>query len=323
MTSTHLTEALGEAGRRELQKLRADMGKVVLAALEDPKTVEVMLNPDGRLWQERFGEPLRQIGTMPSWQAEALIRTVAALLKSTVTRENPLVEGHLPLNGERFAGQLPPIVSAPCFAIRKPASAVFPLEDYVASGVMTQAQADALREAIRDHRNLLVAGATLSGKTTFVNAIIDEIVRQFPNERLLILEDTEEIQCAAIDSVQYLTSAEVSMTRLVRMTLRMRPDRILVSEVRGPEALDMLDLWNTGHPGGVCTLHANNARSALTRLRSLVNRNPEAPREIEPLIGETQPIVVHLCRDPECGRRVREILEVTGYGPDGYQTKNL
>jgi type IV secretion system protein VirB11 len=168
-----------------------------------------------------------------------------------------------------------------------------------------------------------VSGRTLSGKTTFVNAIIDEIVRQFPNERLLILEDTEEIQCAAIDSVQYLASAQVSMTRLVRTTLRMRPDRILVGEVRGPEALDMLDLWNTGHPGGVCTLHANNARSALTRLRSLVSRHPEHPKPIEPLIAEVMPIIVHICRDPERGRRVREILEVTGYGPDGYQLNPL
>ena len=188
---------------------------------------------------------------------------------------------------------------------------------------MTQAQADALREAISGHRNLLVSGPTLSGKTTFVNAIIDEIVSQFPNERLLILEDTEEIQCAAIDSVQYLASAQVSMTRLVRTTLRMRPDRILVGEVRGPEALDMLDLWNTGHPGGVCTLHSNNARSALTRLRSLVSRHPEHPKPIEPLIAEVMPIIVHLCRDPERGRRVREILEVTGYGPDGYQLNPL
>jgi P-type conjugative transfer ATPase TrbB len=323
MTHTNLTDVCDDARNRDLKKLRAEMGKVVLAALEDPKTIEVLLNPDGRLWQERLGEPLREIGTMPRHQAEALIGTVAAILKTTITRENPLVEGHLPLNGERFAGQIPPVVRAPCFAIRKPASAVFPLDDYVASGVMTQAQADALREAIRGHRNLLVAGATLSGKTTFVNGLIDEIVRQFPGERLLILEDTEEIQCSAINSVPYLASAEVSMTRLVRTTMRMRPDRILVGEVRGPEALDWLDACNTGHPGGVCTLHANNARAALSRLRMLISRHPEHPKPIEPLIAEAMPIIVHICRDPERGRRVREILEVTGFGPEGYQTQEL
>lgn len=311
-----------ESERRELRKLRADLGPIVLDALSDPKTVEVLLNADGRLWQERLGEPMREIGTMPAWQAEAVIRTVAAILKRVVTREIPWVEGQLP-DGSRFAGQIPPLVSAPVFSIRKRASAVFPLRQYVEDGIMTDAQREVLRRAVHDHRNLLISGSTGTGKTTLVNSVIDEVVRQFPGQRLLILEDTDEIQCPAQNSQKYLTSPEVSMTQLVRLTMRMRPDRLLVGEVRGPEALDWLDACNTGHPGGVCTLHANNARAALSRLRMLVSRHPEHPKPIEPLIAEVMPIVMHITRDPERGRVVREVLEVTGYGPDGYQAQAL
>jgi type IV secretion system protein VirB11 len=321
-TKSSTPETVDDARRRELRKLRMDLGPLVLGALEDPRTVEVLLNADGRLWQERLGEPMREIGTMPAWQAEALVRTVAAILKTTITREHPWVEGQLP-DGSRFAGQIPPLVTAPVFSIRKRASAVFPLSDYVAAGIMTEAQMETICQAVKDHRNLLISGSTGTGKTTMVNAIIAEITRQFPGQRLLILEDTDEIQCPAENAQKYLTCPEVSMTQLVRLTMRMRPDRLLVGEVRGPEALDWLDACNTGHPGGVCTLHANNARAALSRLRMLVSRHPESPKPIEPLLGEVMPIVMHITRDPERGRCVREVLEVTGFGPGGYQTQAL
>lgn len=315
-------EDVTESERRELRKLRADLGPIILDALSDRKTVEVMLNADGRLWQERLGEPMKEIGAMAAWQAEAIVRTVAATLKTVVTRERPWVEGQLP-DGSRFAGQVPPLVTVPVFSIRKRASAVFPLSDYVAADIMTEVQRETICQAVKDHRNLLISGSTGSGKTTMVNAIIAEITRQFPIQRLLVLEDTDEIQCPAEDHQKYLTSPEVSMTQLVRLTMRMRPDRLLVGEVRGPEALDWLDACNTGHPGGVCTLHANNARAALSRLRMLVSRHPEHPEPIEPLIAEVMPIIVHIIRDPERGRRVREVLEVTGFGPEGYQTRML
>src|SRR5690242_18561068 len=207
-----------ESRQRELRKLRADLGPDVLAALEDSRTTEVMLNPDGRLWQERFGEPMREVGTMGVNQAEAVLRTVAAILRVTVTRDNPILEGELP-DGCRFAGQVPPIVEAPMFSIRKPASAVFTLEQYVSSGVMTQAQAEAIRQAVRDHRNVLVSGATSSGKTTLLNAIIAEVVAQYPGERLLILEDRREIQCAAQNHAKHRSNRQVRMTALVKAAL--------------------------------------------------------------------------------------------------------
>ncbi|MDD5708514.1 MAG: P-type conjugative transfer ATPase TrbB [Kiritimatiellae bacterium] len=307
---------------RAKRKLERDMGPVLLAALHDPKTVEIMLNADGRLWQERLGEPMKCIGTLRPAQGEALIRTVASCLGKTVVAAMPIVEGELPLDGSRFAGQLAPIVAAPTFAIRKKAIAIFTLEQYVDTEVLSWKHYDAIRNAVREHRNILVIGGTGSGKTTLVNAIINEMVRCDPIERVCIIEDTGEIQCSAENYVQYHTTLEVPMTALLKVILRMRPDRILVGEVRGAEALDLLDAWNTGHEGGAATLHANSTQAGLTRLKSLVSRNEAAPSDIEPLIGEAVHLVVHIARAPD-GRRVQEIMEISGYANGHYHTKTI
>lgn len=310
------------AHERALDKLRRDLGPLVLDALNDPRTVEVVLNPDGKLWRERLGERLTRIGAIPPAQSEALIRALASYHHKSVTRESPLLECELPLDGSRFAGQLPPVVAAPSFAIRKRALAVFPLADYVTDGVMSPTQRDHLVDAVRAHRNILVIGGTGTGKTTLINALIAEMVEQSPDERLVLIEDMSELQCAAEDSVIYRTSPDVSMTQLLRTTLRMRPDRILVGEVRGPEALDLLDCWNTGHPGGAATLHADDAESALIRLVSLISRNPFAPRLIEPIVGEAVHLIVHIVRTPT-GRRVESLLSVNGWRDGRFLTSTL
>jgi type IV secretion system protein VirB11 len=296
---------------RQLEKLRRDFGEVFLAALADPETVEIMLNPDGTLWQERLGQRPAQIGSMTHTKAESVLRTIAACVQTTITREKPTIECELPLDGSRFAGQIPPVVPAPAYAVRKRASRVFSLDQYVQAKILTPEQKQYLCGAIRDHRNILVTGSTGSGKTTFVNSVIGESTRQFPSERLIIIEDTGELQCTAANYVQYHTSPERSMTDLVRTSLRMRPDRILVGEVRGAEALDLLMAWNTGHEGGVATLHANNAVAGLGRLVTLVSMNPNAPRSIEPLVGEAVDVLVHIARkEGGAGRVVREVLVV-------------
>lgn len=307
---------------RARRKLERDMGPVLLAALNDPRTVEIMLNADGKLWQERLGEPMKCIASMRMAQAQAIIETVAGYHGKEVTRQKPILEGELPLDGSRFAGQLPPVVPAPTFAIRKRAVAIFTLAQYVEDGVMTAGQRDALVEAIRAHRNILVVGGTGSGKTTLVNAIINQMVVQDPAERVILIEDTGEIQCAAAKYVQYHTSIDVNMTTLLRSALRMRPDRILVGEVRGPEALDLLMAWNTGHEGGAATLHANNARAGLDRLAMLISMHPDSPRPIEPLIAEAVHVVVHIARF-EGQRRVQEILAVSGFDGHRYLTHAL
>lgn len=307
---------------RARKKLERDMGPELLAALNDPRTVEVMLNADGRLWLERLGEPMACIGTLRVAQAQAIIETVAGYHGKEVTRAKPVLEGELPLDGSRFAGQLPPVVPAPTFAIRKKAVAIFTLDQYVAAGIMLPQQRNLLIDAVRGHRNILVVGGTGSGKTTLVNAIIHEMVMQDPAERVFIIEDTGEIQCAAQNYVQYHTSADVNMTALLKTTLRMRPDRILVGEVRGPEALDLLMAWNTGHEGGAATLHANNARAGLDRLAMLISMHPDSPRPIEPLIGEAVHLVVHIAR-VEGSRRIQEILQVSGFASGRYSTQTL
>ncbi|MCU7927549.1 MAG: P-type conjugative transfer ATPase TrbB [Candidatus Thiodiazotropha sp. (ex Dulcina madagascariensis)] len=312
---------------RTKRKLVRDMGPVLLEALQDPMTIEVMLNPGGKLWQEKLGEPQKCIGTLREAQAQAIIENVAGFHRKIVTRDESLLEGEFPLDGSRFAGQLPPTVTSPTFAIRKKASKIFALTEYVRAGVMTEAQKEKLEWAVKNHRNILVVGGTGSGKTTLVNAIIHEMVEENPIERLIIIEDTGEIQCAAENHVQYHTSISVDMTMLLRTTLRMRPDRILVGEVRGEEALDLLDAWNTGHPGGVATLHANSAGEGLSRLKSLVSRNKSAPAEIEPLIAEAVHVLVFITKvngkEVRQVRRVQEIIEVSGYRNGEYQTSKL
>jgi type IV secretion system protein VirB11 len=233
-----------------------------------------------------------------------------------------VLESEFPLDGSRFAAQLPPVVAAPTFALRKRAIAVFTLDDYVAKGIMTRQQRDVLGRSVREHRNILVIGGTGSGKTTLVNAVIREMADVSANERVLIIEDTGEIQCDAENVVQYHTTMEVGMTQLLRTSLRMRPDRILVGEVRGPEALDLLMAWNTGHEGGAATLHANDARAGLSRLAMLISMHPDAPRPIEPLIGEAVHVLVHIERTPK-GRRVQEIVEVDGYEDGRYLLRQI
>ena len=306
-------DGLDISSERAKRKLERDMGPLLLAALHDPKTVEIMLNADGRLWQERLGEKMKCIGTLPTAKGTAIIKTVASCLNKTITATDPKVEGELPLDGSRFAGQLPPIVTAPTFAIRKKAIAIYTLEQYVEAGIMSQRHYEAIKAAVKNHRNILVIGGTGSGKTTLVNAIINEMVLCDPLERICIIEDTGEIQCAAENFVQYHTTIDVPMTALLKLILRMRPDRILVGEVRGAEALDLLDAWNTGHEGGAATLHSNTASSGLDRLASLISRNEAAPTKIEPLIGDAVHVVVHIARTPDGRRVVQEVLEISGY----------
>lgn len=307
-------ELLDTQESRTLEQIRRCAGQLVISTLNDPKTVEIMLNPDGSLWVEKLGMPCHRIGNLNSSMALALMQCIAGFYSKELTAENPLLECEFPIDGSRFAGQIPPIVSKPTFTIRKRAISVYTLEQYVESGIMNSSQYDVICKAVAEHKNILVIGGTGSGKTTLINAIIQKMVDLNPTERPVIIEDTGEIQCTAKNAVNFHTSLNVNMTKLLKTTLRMRPDRILVGEVRGEEALDLLMAWNTGHPGGSATLHANDAKAGLDRLAMLITMSDHSPDHIEKLISEVVDLVVCISRTDQ-GRTIKEIISVTGFNP--------
>ena len=303
-----------EARGRRNAMLRTAMGKEIAAALADPAVIEVMVNPDGALRLDRLGEGRVDTGArLGAAEVERIIRLVASHVRVEVHAGNPVVSAELPETGERFEGILPPVSVSPCFSIRKPAAKVYTLEDYVTDRILLPVQAEGLKCAVSERRNLLIAGGTSSGKTTLANALLHEMARL--DERVILIEDTRELQCTAPDCVALRTKAGVvSLADLVRSTLRLRPDRIIVGEVRGAEALDMLKAWNTGHPGGIATLHANSARAALYRLEQLVQETVvSVPRR---LIAEAIDLVVFI-RGRGTARRIETIAEVTGLDADG------
>ena len=289
--------------------LRTALGPSIAAWLDDPTVIEVMLNPDGRLWLDRLGEGVSDTGeTLTAADGERIVRLVAHHVGVEVHARSPRVSAELPEGGERFEGLLPPVVAAPAFAIRKPAVAVFTLDDYTNAGIMSADAATALREGVSARANILVAGGTGSGKTTLVNALLAEVAKT--TDRIVLIEDTRELQCAAPNLVAMRTKdGVVSLSELVRSSLRLRPDRIPIGEVRGAEALDLIKAWGTGHPGGIGTIHAGTALGALRRMEQLVQEAVVmVPRA---LIAETIDLIAVLLRDAH-GRRLAELARVEG-----------
>lgn len=301
---------------RRVRMLRTAMGPLIAAALDDPDVVEVLLNPDGALWIDRLSSGRAPTGvSLSAVDGERIIRLVAAHVRAEVHAGKPLLSAELPETGERFEGVLPPAVPGPAFALRKRAVGVIPLERYVTDGMMTVAQAAFLVQAVRERQNILVAGGTSSGKTTLANALLAEIAAT--GDRVLVLEDTVELQCAARDHVSLRTlPGTVSMTELVRATMRLRPDRVIVGEVRGGEALDLIKVWGTGHPGGIATVHAGSAHGALLRVEQLILEVAVTPPHA--LIAEAVNVVVFLAGRGRA-RRIQDIARVVGFDVRGYR----
>ena len=310
------SDTVSEGRRRAM--LRTAMGPTIAAALADPLVLEVMINPDGALRLDRLGKGRTDTGVRydPA-QVERIIRLVASHARAEVHAASPIISAELPPHGEgageRFEGVLPPVSLAPCFSIRKPATRIYTLMDYVGDGIMSADTARLLSLAVVERRNILVAGGTSSGKTTLANALLAEMAHL--DERVILIEDTRELQSPALDTVALRTRAgSVTMADLVRSTLRLRPDRIIVGEVRGGEALDMLKAWNTGHPGGIATVHANSATSALLRIEQLIQEAVvTVPRR---LIAEAIDMIVFIAGRGSA-RRIDTIARVAGLDPDG------
>ena len=292
--------------------LRTALGPAIASFLQDPAIVEVMLNPDGRLWVDRLSNGLEDTGRfMTASDGERIVRLVAHHVGTEAHAGAPRVSAELPGTGERFEGLLPPVVTAPAFSIRKPAVAVFTLIDYVEAGIMTARQSAILRIAVAERRNILIAGGTSTGKTTLTNALLAEVAKT--SDRVVLIEDTRELQCKAPNLVALRTKdGVVSLSDLVRSSLRLRPDRIPIGEVRGAEALDLLKAWGTGHPGGIGTIHAGTALGALRRLEQLIQEAViTVPRE---LIAETIDLIAVLS-GRGTSRRLSELAFIPGLDP--------
>ena len=307
-----------ESEKRRAIGLISSLGGDFMLHFFDAKTTEMILNPDGTLWHEKLGSPMTCFGTLDKFDAKKVLGLVADYSGKEVDAENPILSGNFPLDVSRFQGYVPPAVHQASFILRKKARAIFTLDDYVRSGGLTPEQLQEIHKAVETRKNILIVGGTGTGKTTLMNAVIDDISKTHPNNRILTIEDTEELQVSSTNKLSLLTTSTVTMDDLIKGALRSRPDHILVGEVRGKEALSVLDAWSTGHPGGAATIHANSALEGLDHLAGLVTRHDDAPpyHEILKLIGTAVDLVVHIARLNGV-RKVHSVLYV-----DSYDRKN-
>ncbi len=304
-----------ERKERIITKMIREMGTTCYTALQDPEIIEIMLNPDGEIWFDRLGQGQSFSGEkMKVEYSHAFLGTVASYLGVQLHNEKPILEGELPIDGSRIEGTLPPITSQPGFTIRKKASKIFTLNEYLQDGRISDRDAEIIRNAICDRKNILIAGATGSGKTTLTNAILHEIGLLCPHDRIVLMEDTLELQCSHKNQYPMRTSLTVDMRMLLKTTMRLRPDRIVIGEVRGAEALDLLKSWNTGHPGGVTTIHANSSIEALSRLEMLIQEAIEIP--MQRLIAKAVGLCIFIQRLARRGPHVTEIMEVKDWSKE-------
>ncbi len=343
MTSV-ISVAHDEQHQRLETKLRRELGETVLAALADDRTEDILLNPDSSLWVKRIGEGFSRAGDMAPTTALSALATIAAWRGTAINHNNPILETELPIDGSRFEGIVPPVVRRPVFAIRLRPRRIFSLEEYEQGGILTEKtdplnrlrsredfatavrrfrHADVIRAAVRAKRNMLIVGSTGSGKTTLVNAILQALAVITPHDRVISIEDTTELQCPVRNYLDLRAVGNVSMLDCLRACMRLKPTRIVVGEVRGAEAHTLLKAWNTGHPGGAATVHANDAVSGLIRLESLIAEATSAPQQN--LIAEAVDLVIFVDEEPsvKAGRKVREVLLVSGYRDGQYQVERV
>lgn len=333
-----------EQNQRLETKLKRELGDTILDLLEGDLIEDVVLNPDSAIWAKEMGSGFRRVGQMSSSQAVCAMNTIASMRAMVLNYEKPVLETELPLDGSRFEGLIPPVVRQPVFAIRRRPHRIFTLAQYEQSGILTEkadplnrlrrrenfadqvigsSHAEVIRAAVAAKKNILTVGSTGSGKTTLTNAILDAISMVSPHDRVISIEDTTELQCSVANYVDLRAVGNVTMLDCLRACMRLKPTRIVVGEVRGAEAHTMLKAWNTGHPGGAATVHANDAMSGLIRLESLVAEATNAPQQ--QLIAEAVDLVIFIDEEAgvPAGRKVREVALVTGYRDGRYQLEHV
>lgn len=295
-----------EKNIRLKNQLQVLLGTQIYTYLNNEAIFEVIANPDGHIFLKTTKGDVKSPFVLPADKRRQIINQIAGFSNIVANNEKPLPAAEF--FNMRFQGFLPPIVKSPAFNIRKHSSRVFLLDEYVKKGIMTQRQREIILNAVHEKKNIVVAGGTGSGKTTLLNAILAEIAKT--KDRIVIIEKEPELQCLSENLLALQATDKISMDMLLKATLRATPDRIIVGEVRGEEALTLLDAWNTGHNGGASTVHANSAKSTLTRLNQLVARALD--KNTEYVIGEAVDIIVYI----ECigvKRKINSILKVIEY----------
>lgn len=296
--------------------IKHSLGQEVVALLEDDNVIEILRNANGTLCVERLGSNIEKLNnSLTDRHVESLIRLLASSAQEICNDKHPSLAIKLPYWHARFQGLLPPIVDAPSFSIRKHAKHVFSLEHYLASETLSQEQYEVLRAAVNNRENIVISGGTGSGKTTLANAILGKMVET--GDRIITLEDTPELRLASDIGLQIFTKSTIgySSQAALKDILRLRPDRIVLGELRDGACLDLIKAWNTGHSGGLTTIHANSCELAMRRVESLIAEvSVNIPRE---LISQTVGLVIQVKRQgPK--RIISEIIKIKGLKNDEY-----
>ncbi|MBZ0103450.1 MAG: P-type conjugative transfer ATPase TrbB [Thermoanaerobaculia bacterium] len=301
--------------RRIQSMLRRELGFVITQLLEDPTVTDIGVNADGHVWFDAFDRGLVDLeDRVEPRNVESALATIATYLGTRITADSPILNAELPFDGSRISGILPPITTAPTITLRKRAARIFTLDDYAEAGVIRPAHLSAVREALRRHDNILVSGNTGAGKTTFINALLQEMVATEPNLRFFLAEDVRELQCPARNVQALRTSPpEVLLRHLIHQAMREKPDRIIVGEVRGAEALEMLKAWTT-HRGGAATIHGETPLLALLRLDNAAQEAGVPSQSF--LISMTVHMIVQIER-VDGRRQVTRVARLAGREKDG------
>lgn len=289
--------------------------------LQRDTVTDINRNPDGKIFVDELGMDTYEVAShfLSNEAAESLIGAVAAIMGLPCDEHNPIVEAMLLGGMARFTGVMPPSTHpGPSISIRRPSMIPRTLPDYIKSGTLSPQHATAIRRAISNRHNMLIVGSTGSGKTTFANALFSEIVDTFPSpdERFIIIEDTPELRCSAVNVVPMLVNPAMSMQKALKTSMRMSPMRICIGELRGEEALVLIKAWNTGHRGGLTTIHSSDSLSAMIRLESLIGESGKTISRQE-IVNAVQTIIV-LKRSARGVRRITQVSNLTLSSGDSY-----
>ena len=300
---------------RLLNKLRTELGPVIMEALHTPNVTEVMLNPDGQVWIEQAGELLPTGSGIDTLRARMILNTIATTVDKVINAENPILECELDLDADapssRVLGVIDPVVASPTLVIRKHNPIIITLKEWIDTGCITHDEARLIARSVHEHKNIVICGGTGSGKTTLANTILQLMGEDEPNQRVIIIEDTRELQHPVKNTVAMRTkvdvNVEITIDTLLRTALRARPDRIIIGEVRGKEAWGLLKAWITGHPGGVCTIHATSASQARLRLSHMCSEANVPEPIVRDTVKEAVDVAIHIERGDGGKRRIKEI----------------